>query len=164
MAIGYRNWKAIIDLRQREAQAAAAQATADTAAADAAAAQSDATSALADAATADSAAGAAQTAADDAQEDVNALEATVAGVTQQTEQLFNAAGQVATPVATPIPYSGGFQIVWACTTPGNTLYKRLNGGSWSAYSGSITLSPGDLSEAYATASGLTDSEIASYEA
>lgn len=143
MSLSARNWKSRLRLRQQAADVSAVETTADQAVTDAATAQ---------------------TAADDAQEDVNALEATVTSVTGQTEQLFNAAGQVATPVVTIIPYSGGLQIVWSCTTPSNTLYYRINGGSWTAYSGSITLSPGDDCEAYATATGLTDSEIALYSA
>ncbi len=140
----YVKWKLDQQLRQQQADLETAQSDADTGIADAAAAQSDASDAL---------------------EDIASLEATVTTVTAQTETLFNSAlSQVATPIVQIIPYTGGFQIIWTCTTPGHTLYKRLNGGAWSAYTGSITLSPGDDSEAYATAAGLTDSEIALYSA
>ncbi len=140
---GYFRWKS--KLVEREAVAAAA------------AAQTDADTGIADAATA-------QGTADDAAQDIVSIEATLGSVTTQTEQLFNAAlSQVATPYVTVIPYSAGLQIAWTCTTPGHTLYKRLNGGSWTAYTGVITLTVGDTSEAYATATGLTDSEIAIWE-
>lgn len=102
---------------------------------------------------------AAQADADDAIEDIASLEATTSGIATQTEQIFNAAGQVATPLVQIIPYSAGLQILWTCTTPGHTLYYRINGGSWTAYSGSITLTIGQNSDAYATAGGLTDSEV-----
>lgn len=157
MPIGYPNWKANRLIREQQEQVAAVESDAAQALADAATAQSTANTGVSDAATA-------QGDADDALEGVASLEATVGSVTTQTEQLFNSAGQVATPVVFIVPYSGGLQITWSCTTPSHTLYYRINGGSWTAYAGAITLSPGDTCDAYATATGLTDSAIGTYSA
>lgn len=152
MSRGHQKWKTDQILRQQEALVTDAQTDADAAAIAAAAAQSTATTGVTNAATA-------QGDADDALEEIVSLQATTAGIAAQTEELFSAAGQVATPLVQVIPYSAGLQIIWTCTTPGHTLYYRINGGSWTAYSGSITLTLGQNSDAYATASGLTDSPV-----
>jgi hypothetical protein len=49
----------------------------------------------------------------------------------------------------------------SCATSGSTMRKRINGGSWSAYSGASTLNVGDLYEVQGQKGGLTDSDIAS---
>jgi predicted 3-demethylubiquinone-9 3-methyltransferase (glyoxalase superfamily) len=79
---------------------------------------------------------------------------------------IDAAEQVATPTFSPAAgtYSSAQSVVINCATDGATIYYTTDGStptsSSTVYSGAITVSSDTTIKAYATASGMTDSEVA----
>lgn len=83
-------------------------------------------------------------------------------VEQQAEALAAADGQVNTPSY----YLAGNPLIvgFYCSTSGAAIHYRVNGGAWSLYSSTVTITAGDHIEAYATKAATTDSGIVRYDA
>lgn len=162
---GYLRWKLARQIADTDA--AAAQAALDAAAAASAAsaasstastAQSTATTAQSTANTGVSNAATAQTTAETA---LAAAETAAATSAAQTEPLAATAGLCNAP---SFAFAGSpLSVQLYCSTSGATISFRINGGSWTTYTTTIGLSPGDTLEAYASKAGLTDSSIVTYE-
>ncbi len=145
----YLAWKLRAPLREQGATAVAALDAANTAQSTANTAQSTANTGVTNA-------GTAQDTADDALEVAEGAVAT-AGQAQA------AAGKSPTPYILPI--SGGTQAE-VRLGPGLTadsFQYQINGGGYGGYSGAFSISPGDTVMAYSVTSGLTDSDVVTYE-
>lgn len=145
---GYLRWKLLQQQRAQDELITTAQDSAD-------AAQSDASTGISDAATAQSTAETAQSFVDVAlDQSTSAYGYTTAAA--------SAGGKVATP---SLRASGGnsLHVLASCATSGASISYRVNGGSWGAYSGMVTLTYGDILDAYATKGGLTDSDTSTWD-
>lgn len=83
--------------------------------------------------------------------------------TQQSEALAAASGAVNAPTYDLVPYPIGAAITLSCTTPASSIQYQINGGGYGAYTATFFADEGDTVEAYATATGLTDSGVITIE-
>ena len=72
--------------------------------------------------------------------------------------------KVATPQIASVNYPGApgdmtAYVTLSCATVGATIYTSVNGGAWITYGSVVIVPHGNQLRAYATKSGMTDSDI-----